>query len=216
MLGKGHCRFDPRVRDSEFADFYDFSEAENDSEEEGGEEEEEEEADGKCAKTRSNNTRDRPVQPDDSSLRLSSGRIISHRSAPRKRSKDGPRAASAHLQLDGAASSDSAASPTTNPAAEVSLVPKSGEGGLAVVRSEKRENKITMRLANLREGERQSIAHLPLPQQRAVVATQQKQTDKAKRAEKRYQSRVEGLGNMTRMKHFGIDADDGRLLRSIR
>lgn len=201
MLDKGHCRFDPRVGDSEFADFYDFSEAENDNEDEA-----EEEAGGKRAKTRSN-TRDGPVQPDDSSLRLSSGRIISHRSAPRKRSKDSPRTASAHLQLDGAASSDSAAaSPATIPAAEVSLVPESA----------KRDNKLTMRLANLRESERQSIAHLPLPQQRAVVATQQRQTDKAKRVEKRYQSRVEGLGNMTRMKHFGIDADDGRLLRTIR
>lgn len=209
MLGKGHCRFDPHGRNSEFADFYDFSEPENDGDEE-------EEADGTCAKT-GGNPRERPVQPDDSSLRLSSGRIISHRPALRKRSRDGPRAASAHLPLDDAAASNPTASPpTASPAAELSWGAGSGERSQAVARREKRENKMTMRLANLKESDRQSIARLPLAQQRAVVATQQRQTDEAKRAERRYQSRVEGLGNKTKMKHFVIDADDGRLLRALR
>jgi len=49
-----------------------------------------------------------------------------------------------------------------------------------------------------------------MPQQRALLATQKKQVEKAKKAERRYQSRVEGMGNKSLMKHFVPDTP-GRL-----
>ncbi len=52
--------------------------------------------------------------------------------------------------------------------------------------------------------------HLPASEQRALLAVQKKQIDKARRAEWAMRGRVEGMGNKTLMKNFVNDVP-GRL-----
>lgn len=203
MLDKGHCRFDIARDDSEFADFYDFS----GSEAEDGEEEEHADDTSMPQKGKMENL---PVQPDETSLRLPSGRIISNRSQPQtnpRRQPLRPRSSGESELLEGGSSGNQ---DTQGPASSTSLVTRSDKGGLALTRTERQENNFTKQLATLRANDARSLAHLPLPEQRAVLATQQKQVEKARRLEERYRSRVEGLGNKALMMHFVKDAADKR------
>lgn len=204
MLGKGHCRFDIASEDSEYADFYDSS----GSEAESGEEEDED-AENDDPVPRKGKTEHPAVKVDEHSIRLPSGRIISNRSQPQtnpRRQMLKPRSPAKPDVLE--AGSDS---PDTEGPAP-STPPATGKGGLALTRAEKQENNFNKQLATLRAGDERSLAHLPLPQQRALLATQQKQVEKARRIEENYRGRLEGLGNKFLMTHFVKDAADKRTL----
>ncbi|KAK8050327.1 C2H2 type zinc-finger-domain-containing protein [Apiospora phragmitis] len=197
MLGKNHCRFDIGGEGSEFADFYDFSDTES-----GSVDHEDEDA------TRSmTNVKGQATQADESSLRLPSGKIISSRpdnlsGPPRQRRNPRPAEASDHSSLGAPIDSDLQQQPDT----ASSLVESSGSPGKsALTRSEKRENAFTTQLANMRAGDRQALAHLPLPQQRSAIATSLKQLKKARQLERRYHIATERSGNRTLMKHFVAD-----------
>jgi pre-60S factor REI1 len=202
MLGKSHCRFDIANKASEYADFYDLSGSEAES---GDEEDVDDTSMPKQGKTES-----LTVQPDDNSLRLPSGRIISNRSQPQsstRRHPLKPRSLSEPGRVEGGFTSSQDAQ---GPASSTSLATQSGKGGLALTRAEKQENKLTKQLATLTANDERSLAHLALPEQRAMLVTQQKQVSLARRVKERYQSRVEGLGNKTLMTHFVKDAADKR------
>ncbi|KLU91663.1 hypothetical protein MAPG_10181 [Magnaporthiopsis poae ATCC 64411] len=209
MLGKGHCRFDIESSDSEYADFYNLSESEAGSEE--GDDEDDTTA---FAKRKGQNP---SVQDDEGSLRLPSGRIVSNRSQPQRSSRRRPLRSSSPgdiQRLDGVESTsdkrnDQAAPPSSS---ESTAATQPGTSGLAVTRAERREDKFNKQLATLRASDVGALAHLSSSEQRAVLATQQKQLEKAARVEQRYRTRLEGLGNKFLMGHFVKDAADKRTL----
>ncbi|KAK7951087.1 uncharacterized protein PG986_006815 [Apiospora aurea] len=198
MLGKNHCRFNIDGEGSEFADFYDFSDSGDGSE--GDEDDEATDPVPHATK--------QGVRTDDSSLRLPSGKVISSRSEnafglPRPRKN--PRAAEANRQPEGPGASTGIDLPQ-RPESSTSVVERApSSGSKALTRSERRENAFTTQLASMRAGDRQALAHLPLPQQRSVIAASLKQLKKARQLERRYQIATERSGNRTLMKHFVPD-----------
>ncbi|KAK7924448.1 TRI15 [Apiospora marii] len=187
MTGKNHCRFDISAEGSEFADFYDFSDSESDS---------------------AGDATGQAMQTCDNSMRLPSGKVITSRpdntsGLPRQRRN--PRQAEASLlPEDPGTSNDSGTQ--RRPKSTTSLVEASGSSrNTALTRSEKRENAFTTQLANMRAGDRQALAHLPLPQQRSIMATSLKQLKKARQLERKYQIATERSGNKTLMGRFVPD-----------
>lgn len=220
MLGKSHCRFDISNKESEFADFYDSSaaasEADSSDDEDGNTVEAEGAREDAETGAQSNSTRpaglQEAIQPDDTSLRLSSGKIISKGapSRPHQRrqqeARSRRRSASPSLITEGAdaASGEEGVDASSSSSSSTALIPSNAGGRHqgALTKSEKRAQAVTTQLARLSVNDQQSLAHLPASQQRSLLATQQKQAEKARRAERRYRSRVEGLGNKTLMGHY--------------
>jgi pre-60S factor REI1 len=194
MVGKGHCRFDIAQEDSEFADFWDFSDADSEGDASSGE-------DGPASESGKRVVLEAAVQPDEGSLRLPSGKLISKNTGPqqyqRRTEARKQRAANEAGQQTTAQSSD--------PVPSTALVAAPSSGPKSITKSEKREQAFSTQLAKLSENDRRSLMHLPASQQRSIIATQQKQAEKGKRAERRYQSRVEGLGNKTLQAHYRPD-----------
>ncbi|TLD15295.1 hypothetical protein PspLS_10771 [Pyricularia sp. CBS 133598] len=209
MMDKGHCRFDIDAKGSEYADFYDSStDSEADSDIEG---------DGDNDKTPNPKTENMAADPDEKWLRLPSGRIIYNRAGPSTSSR--PRRTRARSSdhapgmLQGGPN-DQGAQPPSSPAP-----PSSGSAGgtaegsrLALSKADRRVDAIEKQFANLRSGDQLALAHLAPSERRAVVAMQQRETERIGRVENRYRLRVEGLGNVFLMTHFRKDAADKRTL----
>lgn len=155
MIGKGHCRFDVN---GDLADFYDLSDSEKGVAE--------------------------LVQPDDTTLRLPSGKILSHQAHQAAR-PHGSRQSSEHSQQPPVAARLSAST--------------------ALERKDRKAGAITTLVSQLSTNDQRSLAHLSSAEQRSVLATRKKQLDMARREQRRAQVRVERLGNRTLMKHFKND-----------
>lgn len=191
MLGKGHCRFDISQEGSEFADFWNSSESEGDEQDTDGEVE-------SANKGQKRRTSGIPVRLDDTSLKLPSGRVVSKQSA----SQQSQRRSEARTHRAVMAADDAEFEDTSSSKA---LISTSRSGSKSISKSEKRDHTFITQLSRLSDNDRRSLMHLPASQQRSILATQQKQAEKAKRVERRYQSRVEGLGNKTLQAHFRPD-----------
>ncbi|KAK2043558.1 hypothetical protein LZ31DRAFT_555050 [Colletotrichum somersetense] len=158
MTGKGHCRIDIDKENSEFKDFYDLeSKADID--------------DGRFGSPR----RDYFVDVEDETRRLPSGKMVSHRSVKKLRdhrdSKSEETNSLSRLE-EGGRSQD---------LTDSSLVTNGKNKDLVV--SEKSNNIFNKQLASMRQGDRLALAHLPLPQQRALVAKAKKQQEMWNRLE---------------------------------
>ncbi|KAK6842736.1 TRI15 [Apiospora arundinis] len=184
MLGKNHCRFDIGREGSEFADFYDFSEP-------GSEIDEDDVGEGTTV-PESYETK-QATWTDESSMKLPSGKIISSRpdniSGP-------PRPKRVQRSTDTSQQQEQQQEHQPGPWL---FRPR------ALTRSEKRETAFTTQLANMRPGDRQALAHLPLPQQRSIISKSLKQLKKARQLERRYQIATERSGNKTLMGRFVPD-----------
>lgn len=185
MIGKSHCKFDISSEDSEFQEFYAFD---------SDHEEEDEEVTEASAKRSTVPF----MQSDDTSALLPSGKVLSHRSSRSHRHQQhnrpnvhrtGPRLnpiPSTHFPTPSDSSPSQSASRT-------------------LTKVEKRDAAVKNQLLHVRASDLKSLVHLPTSQQHALLATQKKQMDKARKAERRMQSRVDGMGNKTLMKHFVPD-----------
>ncbi|KAF7522905.1 hypothetical protein G7054_g11982 [Neopestalotiopsis clavispora] len=200
MLGKSHCRFDMEREGSEFADFWDFSDADNSNESsDDGTDDDDDGLDhggSRVAKVSAG-----IVRLDEESLRLPSGRLISKNSSAQRtqrRAETRKQQAAIEGTARDAAQREASSSSTA-------LVPSHSDALKELSKSERRAEAFSGHLARLSESDRRSLVHLPASQQRSILVTQQRQAEKAKRAERRYQSRVEGLGNKTLMAHFRPD-----------
>ncbi|KAJ0160044.1 Cytoplasmic 60S subunit biogenesis factor [Colletotrichum tanaceti] len=190
MTGKGHCRFDISERDSEFSEFYDFSEPEDDT---GSDVESD--YDTSPGETAPSPGR-KPVMADEDSIRLPSGRIISRQST----AQAGPsftqlrrRIRNAALQLE-------------DSVAEAADEEGSGREGSdpdtpdtrLLSRRERRERATTThqnQMAGMSAGDRNSLMHLPAAEQRSLLAAQHRNAEKVQKKEKRRQSKVDRKGN---------------------
>ncbi|EFX00787.1 c2h2 finger domain containing protein [Grosmannia clavigera kw1407] len=197
MRGKAHCRFDLEGEDSEFRDLYDFSSYEQDNIADGS-------VDGDVDDTNRALTLHARASPSwrpvDDSLRLPSGKLVMQRTArplwPRQQRlrQAGDNAAEPSQQPDGGSCVS-----TPDPV-------QGDDSPTAMTRSERRVRDFTThQLVHLRAADRQSLVHLSISEQRAVLATQKKQLDRSRRTSRAMQSRVETLGNKNLMMHFVSD-----------
>ncbi|PSR80521.1 TRI15 protein [Coniella lustricola] len=194
MLDKGHCRFDHKSYNSEFADFYDYSIAEDDAQTKAD--------DTSVCEDRHGSISALSMQVDETTLRLPSGKVVSNRS----RAHAAPCLAQRHTIEH---------SSNTHHAEEATSTTKSSQSPImrrSDLKTSKRRNKASKQLAALSTTTERSLAHLSLPEQRAVLAVQQKQVEAFQRAKDRYRSRLETLGNKSLMTHFVRDAADKRTM----
>ncbi|KAI8212192.1 Core trichothecene cluster (CTC) protein 15 [Colletotrichum sp. SAR 10_77] len=177
MKGKNHCRFDIHAEDSEFRDFY----------EKLATDEEEAEQEGKTRKAIAD------AIEEGSSIRLPSGKTLSHRSAPapsRPRRKLGESSSGENLLPEGVDVDESKASMQLT-------APGKKNSSKALTRAEKREAVFETQLARLSANDRMALAHLPVAEQRSLLLTQHKQLQKAERAARRTHMRLQMKGNIS-------------------
>ncbi|KAK6216116.1 hypothetical protein LQW54_003892 [Pestalotiopsis sp. IQ-011] len=208
MLGKGHCRFDMDREDSEFADFWDFSDVDSRSEasDDGDDDDDDDDdvnGDEGSDKGKSGNIKGSGgiVRLDEESLRLPSGKLISKNSSG-QRSHRRADERKQQAAIDGMASDATRVEGTSQSTALISAL---GDKSKSLTKSERRAEAFSGQLSRLSESDRQSLVHLPASEQRSILAAQQRQAEKARQAGRRYQSRVEGLGNKTLQAHFRPD-----------
>ncbi|POR36577.1 Uncharacterized protein TPAR_03253 [Tolypocladium paradoxum] len=167
MTGKGHCKIDISNEDSEFRDFYDFNSASEDSD---GERED-------AKPGRSNAT----FVDMDKSMRLPSGKVLSHRTQGR------PRLPRHGIPRTEAAGASSIRQPRTSfgiSQPEPESTPDHGEPSQSKSkRVARREATILNQIASLRDSDRRSLMHLPVAQQRAMVLRGKKHVEQARRDE---------------------------------
>ncbi|KAL0930517.1 pre-60S factor [Colletotrichum truncatum] len=192
MVGKNHCRFDIDSEDSEFRGFYEDSAAEDSKEE----------SDTRKAISE--------AAEEGSAIHLPSGKTISHRSdpaasRPRTKARTAPNGSTSENLLpevpEGSDVDESKAS-------QQLTAPGAGKKDIdmkALTRAEKRDVVFETQLARLSINDRTALAHLPVSEQRSVLLTQQKQLEKAERAARRLQTRLEMKTNKTAQGHFVND-----------
>lgn len=212
MTGKGHCRVDLEDGGSEFRDFYERPRG-VEAEGEGGSSGEEtlgseDEADVEEATLAGDAA---PLRLREGSLLLSSGKVLSHRSAPvpkhhrplaetQKPTRRGALAAASSQSESSIPPNEDGAGPS-EPTAEA----PASDTGRALTRLERRaesnsRSTLSMAMARMSLGDRAALAHLPASEQRAVVLRQFKQQDKARHESRRFWSKVELRGNKTAKK----------------
>lgn len=212
MTGKGHCRVDLEDGGSEFRDFYESPQgAEDEGEDESSGEgtpgsSEDEGAEGQASTAGGGAA---PLRLREGGLLLSSGKLLSHRSAPAPRHHR-PLAETQKPTRRGAlaaAASPKAESPPQpsevgpGPSEQTPDTP-AADTGRALTRLERRaesnsRSTLSMAMARMSLGDRAALAHLPASEQRAVVLRQFKQQDRARHESRRFWSKVELRGNKT-------------------
>jgi pre-60S factor REI1 len=165
MTAKGHCRLE---LSSEIAEFYEGSKSNGDA-------------------------KDAFVHPDQASMRLPSGKLLTHRS---------------HLQSLGTPR-QSKRSESNNAQSLPSSRPKQESTEVLDTR-DKKSSSFETQLARLSVNDQRSLAHLTPPEQRSALASMKKQLSKAQREERRAQIKIEGMGNKTLSKNYRAD-NPGRL-----
>jgi len=209
MMSKGHCSFDIEDEDSEYRDFYDFGSVPSSTS--SVEDEIHRDISSTqiaAAETVTQFRSSVPVQTGDSTLRLPSGKTLVHRTAHRSRpaarsraeSQTSPESAGLHSQSHSQAGEPDR-STSSSPSAAADSTTNTTLTKSALRDAAFRENQ----LSRLRAADRRSLLHLPTSEQRALLAVQKKQLDKARRAEWAMRGRVEGMGNKTLMKTFVND-----------
>ncbi|OHX00084.1 hypothetical protein CSPAE12_01314 [Colletotrichum incanum] len=154
MTGKGHCRADITKEGSEFEDFYDLHHGSGTDSDDGGE---------KSKGLR----KGRFIALDKKTRRLAAGRILSHRRVYKLRIRW-------HIMEDDQSTTDTLLEQIYSP-----VVERKQKKELAG--ADKRDPLFNKQLATLRPGDQQALMHLPLPQQRALVAKGKKQQERWKR-----------------------------------
>ncbi|KAL4727890.1 C2H2 zinc finger transcription factor [Fusarium chlamydosporum] len=184
MLGKGHCKFDV-AEGSEFADFYDFSQRRLDLSENSPSDD-----DSDSEYVQKNPDR-KPLQVDQDSMRLPSGRLISKKSSAQVE----PSPSQIHRRLR-----------TTTP--QLEYTPAESHDVLAtgdqvstadtqVLTRRERRQKATAahQLANMSVGDRNALMHLSAAEQRSMIVTNHRFTEKVQKEESRRQRRIDRKGN---------------------
>lgn len=184
MTGKGHCKFDISGSDSEFSEFYDFSELQEgaDSDVEANGEE------------RNQQSSRKPLLADESSIRLPSGRVILRKSSVQAElsfSQLHRRNRTLTSRLE-----ESSIEPDDEAGSSKDKLKSDKDDTRLISKREKREKAmVTYKLANMSANDRKGLIHLPAAQQRSILATQHRHMEKLQKEERRNQSHIERKGN---------------------
>lgn len=145
------------------------------------------------------------VRIDGDNVTLPSGKVIMSRSVrstqQRQRSSSGQLLASLPL-------SDI---PLEASQLNSSSTPDQPSGKQALTRQDLRALKIDKQLGSLNNNDRLALAHLPAPQQRAILLAQRSQLKTARRQERAMESGLQRKNNQTLMKHFVSDVPGPKL-----
>ncbi|KAI0468963.1 C2H2 type zinc-finger-domain-containing protein [Xylaria cf. heliscus] len=189
MTGKGHCKFDISEHDSEFAEFYDFSQPEDETVSDiEGDGDERNQVDTATSSNRA------PLLADEDSIRLPSGKIISRQSSAQAglsstQSRRRTRTPASQLEYSLGEPEDE-----SEPSREEVDLDERDTRFLS--RREKRERAtVAYQLANMSANDRTSLMHLPASQQRSLLATQHRQAEKVQKDERRRQGKIDRKGN---------------------
>lgn len=195
MTGKGHCNFDTSEEDSEFAEFYDFSEPEDasESETEGGGDERDQE---KPAASSSQE----PLPAGQDSMRLPSGKIISRQSSAQTAPSSTQLRRRARTYASRLEHTLVEAGDDEEDKEEQGSSKEDSDSGVhdtrLLSRREKREKEtVTYQMASMSASDRNSLVHLPASQQRAILGAQFRHTVKVQKEERRRQGKVDRKGN---------------------
>lgn len=170
MMAKGHCKYDITDKDSELRDFYEFPSS------------------GPTEGLRQSLIAMRSL--DDAQL-LS--QVRSRRPRPSKRSdRNDPGIANSTLDLAPATPSPQ---PHTDAESSTNAAEIPSASRELSTRALKQEFLLNNQLTQLRAGDRQSLVHLPVSQQRALLATHHKQMEKARRTQQIHRVNLESAGN---------------------
>lgn len=161
MTGKGHCKIDVEKENSEFKDFYDFESNTNSDDDRFGDS-------GRACF----------VDAEDETRRLPSGKTISHRKTKKIRDHRGLKSGA---EIDSFSLLEEGKRPDSLSDATALIVNNEKTKNLVV--SEKRNAIFDKQLATMKQGDRLALAHLPLPQQRTLVAKAKKQQEMWNRLE---------------------------------
>jgi pre-60S factor REI1 len=201
MTGKGHCRFDIAPDDSEFAEFYDFSDL---KEEEDGECDNSEQSDMESENDKrkiqegagTTSSRHNPLLVDyEDSVRLPSGRTISRKTSAQTElsyftqlRRHRARNPISQLEYTSVEQDEKENEGTSSdmPETQISSLSK---------RQKREKAMLTYQMAHLSANDRNGLIHLSAPQQRSILATQRRQAEKMQREERRRQSKIERKGN---------------------
>lgn len=171
---------------SEFRDFYDFDTGSetNDS--------------GDDSETFEKKENKPFVRLDDKTVRLESGRVLTHRSHakthPVRRTFRDARNILPEVGLGGQVGTVGyEASASTSTSKDLNHVRSPG----ALVRSAKREAVFEKQLATLRAEDRRSLAHLTLPEQRVMLAKAKAQVERARKEENEMKLKIQLKANRT-------------------
>ncbi|KAF5968498.1 TRI15 transcription factor [Fusarium coicis] len=129
-------------------------------------------------------SRDNAVSVDNESLRLSSGKILSHRDAPVAK----PRRTSPQEE------SEEKRAPLPSHAASDALTAR-----------DKKDAALASQLARLSVKDQQSLIHLTSSEQRSFLLQRKKELDAVRREERKMRMKTERLSNRTMMTHFKND-----------
>ncbi|KAI0185222.1 C2H2 type zinc-finger-domain-containing protein [Xylaria flabelliformis] len=193
MTGKGHCRFDITAPDSEFAEFYDFSEPEDIEGDHSGSDMEDGDGDKRHDRKNAVKSDRKPVLADDDSIRLPSGRITSRHSSSAQAGSSmlhlrrRPRTAPSQLEY-------AVAEPEVTEDS-ISREPGVHDTRLLSKREKRERATVTYQLASMSASDRMSLMHLPMSEQRAILATQLRHTDRVQKKERRRQGKIDRKGN---------------------
>ncbi|KAH9888144.1 C2H2 type zinc-finger-domain-containing protein [Xylariomycetidae sp. FL2044] len=201
MTGKGHCKFDIVEPDSEFADFYDFSEPEGGEGSDDDDAECDSDGDSVASKNEEGLTtsvRQNPVPADEESICLPSGKIISkHSSTPAGPSFTQPRRRKrkpASLLEHSVAMAEEKEEDEEDTSHQESS-PGTPDTRILSKRERREKTTVTYQLANLSANDRNSLVHLPASQQRAVLAAQFRNAVKRQKDERRRRGKIDRKGN---------------------
>jgi pre-60S factor REI1 len=122
--------------------------------------------------------------PDDRTLRLPSGKLLTHRSYVEPTLKSRPR------------EEKSLAGPPDGPSA-LPAAQQSNANPRALTKRDRKEQALTTQFAQLRTGDQMSLMHLPQSEQRSLLLARKKALDDVKRAETRKRGRLDRMGNKT-------------------
>ena len=191
MTGKGHCNFDTTDEDSEFAEFYDFSESESASECET-----EGDGDERNLEETIASSSQKPLPAGQDSIRLPSGKIISRQSSAQTapsftqlRRRARTYASRLEHSTVEAGEEEEGGSSKDEPDSDIHDM-------RLLSKREKRERAtVTYQLANMSANDRNGLIHLPTSEQRSILTAQFRHAVKVQKEEKRRQSKVDRKGN---------------------
>jgi pre-60S factor REI1 len=181
MLGKKHCSFDISDLESEYREFWSFGE------DEAG------------------------VQIDGENITLPSGRVIMSRSVRTTQQRQRSSASGVNSLMRSNASSLEASISSPSNSSNLSAKTSSTSRKQALTKQDVRALNLDKQLGTLRTSDRLALAHLSASEQRAILATQQSQLQKARRQERDMQARLQRKNNQTLMKHFVPDVPGPKL-----
>ncbi|KAF4951357.1 hypothetical protein FGADI_7555 [Fusarium gaditjirri] len=186
MMGKGHCKFDVS-EGSEFADFYNFSRTTFDLDEDILSEDDDEFESGEVKPDR------KPVQVDRDSIRLPSGRLISKKASAQvepsvSQMRDRKRTSTSQLRYSSVEVNEEV------PVHE-EHAPDTPDTRLLSRRERRQKATVTYQLANMSASDRSALMHLSASEQRSLIASQHRFTEKVQKEESRRQRRIDRKGN---------------------